>query len=298
MRAVLVSDSLLPDVPSGSGIEIVHDSLYLISDDAPYFYQLSGSTASVRSFAIHGLPLDRGRLPKPEKPDFEAVFTAHLRGQDQLVAFGSGSLAQTRETYVVFPLPLRDTPYQSGGTLNALYWEMRKEAGISVQDFNIEAAAVINDRLLLFNRGTNHVFFIKMSEMNTHLSSASRPPAVRSVKLELPSNGPYPLGISGASVLDGNRVLFCASVEATTDWTKDGAVLGSSIGVLEMVGADSCRLLSLAPLLTPGGDTVKHKLEGIFPAGKITNGTQEVLGIVDNDNGSSRLLRIRLEKMP
>ena len=110
--------------------------------------------------------------------------------------------------------------------------------------------------------------------------------------------GGYPAGISGACFLDKGQVLFSASVEATTNWVSDGAVLGSYVGIITLNKNDEPTLRDIAPILSDTRDTIKYKVEGIDHYGPKRASGLNALGIVDNDDGSSRLLQISLSYGP
>src|SRR5690606_15545382 len=127
----------------------VGTAVYIVSDDAPCFYRCSINGMPADSLRILHLPVGERRIPKPVKPDYEAAIVATVEGRVCLVAFGSGSLRPQRDSG--FIVSLKDTGWQRVVPLDALYAALRKSAGIAEADFNIEAAAMHDDRLLLFN---------------------------------------------------------------------------------------------------------------------------------------------------
>jgi hypothetical protein len=296
LQATIQKSTGLPQLPSGSAIQIKGDSVYIISDDAPYFYRCGLEGMPVESIRLLHLPDAERRIPKPVKPDYEAAILATVEGRECLIAFGSGSLRPQRDSGLI--VSLTDPDWQRVVPLNALYAAMRAQAGLAEADFNIEASALRGDQLLLFNRGSNHVFFMDWPAVLEHLLSGRSLPRIRSSALPLPKVKGYPIGISDACFLDARHVLFCASVEATTSWVRDGAVLGSYVGIIALGDDGKPDILDLAPVMNKTGDTVKDKVEGIYYYGPKKNTGLGALGIVDNDDGSSRLLRISLSNMP
>jgi hypothetical protein len=286
---------MLATLPSGSALEQSGNLIFVVSDDAPYIYRCNLDGKPVDSIHLRHLPADQQRIPKPVKPDYEAAISGSVNGQEYLVAFGSGSLRPQRDSAIF--ISISDPASQSVVPLSALYAAMRAHAGIAEDDFNIEAAALQENRLLLFNRGTNHMFTLDWHATAAHLMEGAPVPTMRAALVPLPKTGGYPTGISGACFLNPRHVLFCASVEATTNWISDGEVLGSFIGILALNGEGQPRLIDSGPVLNETGDTIKDKVEGIYHLGQPDKGSLSVLAIVDNDDGSSRLLRIRLTNL-
>jgi hypothetical protein len=86
-------------------------------------------------------------------------------------------------------------------------------------------------------------------------------------------------------------LLFSASVEQTTDWKKDGPVLGSYIGVMKVSNA----AIRLTGLLThPDGKVSLNKVESVAYLKTEENGDIMLAAISDNDDGRSKLMEIRL----
>lgn len=274
---------------------MAQDSIYIISDDAPFVYQVSMQGNIQDSIRLRYLPDNARRIPKPVKPDYEAAITATVWDKPCLIAFGSGSLRPQRDSAIIIAL---DDSVQRVIALSELYKTMREQAGISAADFNVEAAALHGNQLLLVNRGTNHVFSMDWEAALYHLLNSAPIPAISFSRLVLPKVNGYSAGISGACSLDANRVLFCASVEATDNWIADGEVLGSYIGLMEPDSNGLARLLEIARVLSESGQPVKDKVEGIHTAGTASKSSIKVLGIVDNDDGSTQLLEISLKNIP
>ena len=296
LSATVIKTTTLSAVPSGSALEMVNDRVYIISDDARYIYQFVEETSLLRdSIRLVHLADKDGRISKPLKPDYEGAISAKVLGKDCLIAFGSGSLRPQRDSALLVSV---DTGFQKVVALEALYAAMRKEAGISDKDFNIEAAALYENRLLLINRGSNHVFSMDWTLTLKHLLEAAPVPSISAFSITLPKTDDYPTGISGACFLNARQVLFSASAEATTNWIADGEVLGSYVGVLKLDEAGKPQLQGIAPVLTEAGKPVKDKVEGISTYGPEENGVLTLLCIVDNDDGTSRLLHVRIDELP
>ena len=88
-------------VPSGSGLAIWKDSLYIVSDDAPFIYRLSLKDFSYEQFPLKGYTNAAYRIPKNIKPDFESAAIGEMGGQQYLFAFGSGSKTPGRDSLLI-----------------------------------------------------------------------------------------------------------------------------------------------------------------------------------------------------
>jgi hypothetical protein len=296
LSATVVRSIYLPGVPSGSAIEFVHDTLYIIGDDARYIYECDWRDGRVMdSLGLIHLSGAERRIPKPVKPDYEAAVAGRIHDQDCILAFGSGSLQPQRDSAVI--IALGDSGSQRIVPLDALYSALRKAAGIAQADFNIEAAALQENRLVLINRGTNHLFSLDWDQLLHHLLEAGPVPPLAVSQISLPKKNGYPVGISGACFRSADQLIFCASVEATTSWVTDGEVLGSYFGVITFDADGSARLNSLASVVTETGTPVKDKLEGIISL-REEKGILSIYAVVDNDDGSSKLLQIAVKNLP
>jgi hypothetical protein len=297
LSATVIKTTALETVPSGSALEMVADRLNIISDDARYIYQFIKETGLLRdSIRLVHLAGEDRRIPKPLKPDYEAAVSTKVFGEDCLIAFGSGSLRPQRDSALI--ISVNHSGFQKVVSLEALYAAMRKEAGIRDEDFNIEAAALHENHLLLINRGSNHVFSMDWALTLKHMLESAPAPSISASSISLDKTGDYPTGISGACFLNADQVLFSASAEATTNWIADGEVLGSYVGILKLDKTGKAQLQGITPVVTETGKPVKDKIEGISIYKSPENNVLTVLCIVDNDDGTSRLLEVRINNLP
>lgn len=116
-------------------------------------------------------------------------------------------------------------------------------------------------------------------------------PTVSYFKIQLPFIGKYEARLSGLCTLNKTELFFCASVEDTPDWTKDGPVLGSYFGVCSL---KEKQLKASYLFKDKQGKPLKEKIESVDI---LTRPNSEDIGFIavgDNDNGSSKLWRLRL----
>jgi hypothetical protein len=159
--------------------------------------------------------------------------------------------------------------------------------------WNIEGATIANDELILFNRGNNLIIRIKLNGFLSHvLDGGSAFPAIKYYKVKLPSINNHEARLSGACTFDDTHILFSASVEDTPDWTKDGPVLGSFIGIYSLTDN---KVISSYLLQGTNKQPLKEKIESVDIRSKNQN-SHTVIAIGDNDIGTTNLFVLELKK--
>lgn len=146
-------------------------------------------------------------------------------------------------------------------------------------DLNIEGAAVIDEELLLFQRGNRrdianaiiHYPLLPVLEaLRDPGAAALAPSAIRRVDLGMIEG--VPLCFTDAAALPSGDVVFCAVAEDTDDAYLDGHCVGAAIGTIDTTG----QLLSLHQLEKP------YKVEGI--SAQMENETLDLLLVTDADD--------------
>jgi hypothetical protein len=278
-----------PWVRSGSGLLRFGRRLLLIQDDALWLPWLD------EAGQLHATPLpaDASGLrlfdDKRKKPDFEA---AALVGGRALL-FGSGSLPSRERIAIIGP---------DGSTqlidARSFYAALRAERRFAGAELNIEGAVVLDDQLLLCNRGNadpqdpaaafDATIEVPLAELERYLSDPERAlaPSLGSVEQYwLGSVAGVRLTLTDAAARDGN-VYYLAAAEASPDAIADGPVLGASLGVL---GRDA----RFASIENERGAPLGEKLEGLAAA----TAQDEWLAIVDADDAGkpAELLRLHAQ---
>ena len=159
----------------------------------------------------------------------------------------------------------------------------------------MEAATVIGNQLFLFNRGTNSLFVVSVEDLFRYIYNTDHPqfPSSKHFRIQLPSLHGIPALISGAASLDDHRILFTASLENTNDWTKDGEISGSYIGILNV--GKKMPELETCLLVTQNNKPLIVKLESLDVISN--SGTQtDIISVADNDDGSSGLYFLQLSR--
>lgn len=272
---------VLKDIPSGSAIEYINGHLFICGDDSSFLYKVDANGTLLQKIKIYDWE-EEGRIPKPLKPDFEAM--ANIG--DEILLFGSGSLAPRN---ILVKVNIK-TEIIKSFSLEKFYEELKHEACLKSADFNIEGAAVFQDQLLLLNRGDNSIFTIALKEFYACIEKGKELSNVSISKYILPTVDGYVAGFSGAAVID-DKLIFSASVEKTSDWINDGEILGSFIGLIHLCEnsnevTDCVRVMELEKFYL-------SKIEGLC----ITRERERIIdlkAICDNDNGESTLLEIEI----
>ena len=295
VTATILSETVLPRLPSASGVEIIGPTAYVVSDDAPYLYLLDAATLAptgqVQLFET--TDFGTGRIPKNIKPDLESMAAiVGPGGATGLLLCGSGARPNREVGYFV-GLPAAGSSgvprFVQRLDLAPLYARLRAQlpAGTTL---NIEAAATSATELLLLQRpvgGGPAALFALPLEALTHLFEPRWAAAVpvRMLTFQLPALDGYAAGFSGATLVD-NRLLVSASVEAAADAVADGAVLGSFVGVLDL----AAQTATFARLAWADGRAYLSKVEGLAVRRTLGPQALELLLVTDDDHGGSTAL--------
>jgi hypothetical protein len=294
VTATILSEVVLPHLPSASGVEIVGPTAYIVSDDAPYLYLLDAATlaSTGRTQLFETAEFGTGRIPKATKPDLESMAAVvDLAGQAGLLLCGSGSRPnRDRGYFVSLPAAANPAPPARVLDLHALYNQLRAHLPPD-NTLNIEAAATTATELLLLQRsvdgGPALLFGLPLGAVLAHLLGLATPaPApVRVLPFALPALAGHAAGFSGATYVNG-KLLVTASVEDTADAVADGAVLGSFVGVVDM----KAQTVAFAHLAWPDGRAFLGKVEGLAVRRTLSSGALELLLVTDDDRGGSTAL--------
>lgn len=285
----------LKDIPSGSGVEYFNKALFITGDDSPWLFKVSASDYQVKEkYLISDKAAVNGRVAKLSKPDFEAIAVGKVNGKDELFIFGSGGLSPERDNLVIFN-PADSSSIKSI-SLKSLYNDILKKASITQTELNIEAAVVIKEDLYLFNRGKNFIIKISWKSFLKYIENA------QSLDLEiypfkLPLISGVEAGFSGATRLgSSSKILFTASVERTKDWIKDGLVLGSFVGVIDLKSI-SDKVPAFSQLITDSeGKVITEKIESITFLKYENKRSFNAIAIADNDDGTTSLMELKFSR--
>ncbi len=293
MKITIESRMLLEQVPSASGIEYLDNKFWIVGDNSPWLFELNHEFYIQNKYPIFSLKeVKNSILPKNKKHDFEASTSIIWENDSALFVFGSGSKLNQRNYGRLIQFGFEPTVTEFD--LVDFYALIKDEAKLDEDEFNLEAAAIVEDRLYLFNRGKNKVVSMKIDDFKAYLLKDKDKFKLKVNNIDLPSIGGIQAGFSGATtdVVNGN-IIFTASVENTSDWVKDGAVLGSYIGVIEIDKLQN-HYIPQYSLLSKNGEAELLKVESIAVVSSI-NKTLKCVIVTDSDGGNSELLNITIE---
>ncbi|MFN6945712.1 MAG: DUF6929 family protein [Cytophagaceae bacterium] len=280
-------------IPSGSGMAFLNDTIYIVGDDSPFLFLLSRDYEPYKKhLLIKGFSLTE-RIPKAVKPDFEAIAEWQHDNDTFLLIFGSGSKPEKRDALVMVNIKNPENPEIF--SLTKFYKYLMETSGIKRKHLNIEGAEVLNNKLYLFNRATNQLIIIDIENFMNYVRKRTKtPPPLTTHKIELPVMNGVHAGFSGATRIPGTtKIIFSATLEDTRDWISDGKILGSYIGIIDTRNPENVKNISL---ITRNGKSFQDKVESLAFEKFGQNGEVYILSVADNDDGTSKLMELRLDR--
>ena len=265
VRALKLAEPAGPDdsrrVQAASGLVIVDETLYIVSDDQLYlaiFPNMGRDQGRVVSLLEGTLPQDEGER-KEDKPDLESLtplapFDRFEHGG--LVTVGSGS--SDKRVQGAFAAFARDGSIDEVIVLDAR--PLLDDLHERIPGLNLEGTAVTNDVLRVLQRGNDDESFNAHIDLDLELLrsqiSSGGPLTAELIadirKHDLGQMRGVRLCFSDADTLPDQRIVFSASAEPDAG-DADGGSLGSSVG---MMSADG-EVLELEPV------DVQVKVEGL-----------------------------------
>jgi hypothetical protein len=252
-------------VRAGSGLRRWAGRLAVVQDDVNALALLDEGSGRVTPLVLPAGPggqrqFSERRGNKAAKLDLEACV---VLPDGRLLALGSGSTA-ARERLVLVDLE-QHVRWIAGGPL---YAGLRARAEFAGSELNVEGAAVVGQRLRLFQRGNganadgrapvNAVGDLELSQLVRWLDGGGPVPTLVDVQVvPLGEVAGVPFGFTDAAALADGRVVFLAGAEDSPDTYRDGAVLGARVGLLD--GAS----VVMADVVEPDGRPTALKLEGV-----------------------------------
>jgi hypothetical protein len=260
-------------IGSASGLIYKDNSLFIIGDNSGFLYEYSIESKNLQRQQI--IENATENIVKSEKSDFEAI--THFG--ENFYVFGSGSTPK-RNKMVQINTVKKEI---STNDLTDLYTVMQSFGEIKPDDFNIEGAIYNGESWFLFNRGNgkskkNVVFTIHGKNLTNEfniLSNDYKLPKIKGVRSSFTD-----------AILVDTKIYFLATAEDSDSTYKDGEILGSCIGRidLETMKIDFVEKISDS-----------HKFEGITLYSK-DNETIEFLLCEDNDTAElkSTIYKLKL----
>lgn len=269
-------------VAAASGVVRRAEYVYVIADDELDLAVFDASSDDPGRLvpALSGeLPTEHSARSKA-KPDLEALtslppFEGHPHGA--LLGLGSGS-TEDRDRGFAWALgadgSLDGEPIELD--LAPLYTLLRER----LDALNVEGAAVMGDELWLLQRGNsedgeNVVVALSCAEVIESLSrdrTLAAEELRRVLAFDLGELRETALTFSDASALGNGLLVFTASAEDTSASARDGAILGSVVGTIDLEG-EVQRLRTIDR---------KHKVEGVH--GVLDTGVITMTFVCDQDD--------------
>ncbi|HEX8574694.1 MAG TPA: hypothetical protein VF677_00215 [Flavobacterium sp.] len=205
-------------IGSASGLVLKNNMLFIISDNSSSLYQYK-----IKENELITIPLlenAQGNMAKKDKPDLEAI----TEKGGLLYLFGSGSTEKRNRCFTYNLI----TGHVVTQDLQPLFDKLKKTAAITSTDLNIEGAVWYNNSWLLFQRGNgekakNGVFVVdeKANKKKFHPITL---PKIQNIEATFTD-----------AVLVKDQVYFLAAVENTVSTYDDGDILGSFIGIINLL---------------------------------------------------------------
>jgi len=281
------------DLPSASGIVQFQESYYVIGDDSPYLFQLDSSFQMIDETEIFSTKkLKSNRLPKKVKPDFECLTVVPWGDDEDILVFGSGD-SKEREVLIKIDIDEGKARVDSY-SLNKFYKHLSKESE-GGKKLNIEGAGFWDNNLILLNREDNTLFMIDLEDfINFMKDKDAKKPKVKSHVMKLPSINGMSARFSGLSLLpDEDIIIFSASVENDPNWVLEEEIVCSYLGIIDLNQLDNDE--PICELIMKDGFPIREKVESVHVKSK-NESVVQLVGVIDNDDGSSKLIEFELTK--
>jgi hypothetical protein len=223
MKMKLLDFKKITDFPSGSGMEYFDGQVYLAGDDAADILVLDKKWRELQRIKIYDNI--EGRIPKSEKADLEATTILYIDEIPHLLVLGSGSRQEHRSKAVLVNLQSNNfTEYN----LEPFYTRLQQTG---IEELNIESAAVVEDLLILGNRGNRNNPGNQIIITESSFFSDPENVEIRVIPIEIEAEA---AGLSGLTYSEKNdSLLFTASTENTSNAYDDGNIGESYFGVVE-----------------------------------------------------------------
>jgi len=279
----------LNDYPSASGIEYLNSKFYIIGDDAKDLLILDSSLTAIDSIPLYSS--EEKRIPKKTKADIESItFTSDKK----LLLLGSGSA----EPYRNFGWLIDPVSKQKDNIKLDIFYQRLKESGLPV--INIEGVCSVPGATILSNRG-NKTF------PKNHLVITSdkfwKQQATSSITLVLIGGNTDTSLFNGVSGLaystKTDRLILTVSTEDTKNSIDDGTIGKSYLWVVDNFSTKkNWKAMNPDQVLDLGAMDPKlkgQKIESVCIE-KETKDFFHLVLVADNDDGSSNVFRLLVEK--
>ncbi len=288
-NSMLTEIKILDNYPSASGIEYFNSHFYIVGDDANDLLILDSNLVVKDSIQLYSF--SEKRIPKPLKADLESIsFTA----DNKLLLLGSGSKDPYRNTaWLIDPVTKQKDSIQ----LDTFYSRLKTNG---IQELNIEGACAIPGYHVLSNRGSKGNPENQLIFTGDHFWETQTTTPITTVIIGANTDSSQFSGVSGMTyALKTDRLILTVSTEDTRNNVDDGAIGKSYLWIIKNISGKR-KLKAIYPDQVIDLEKMderfnRQKIESVC----IIKETPDLLYLLlaaDNDNGSSTLFKVVIEK--
>lgn len=280
LNPIYEASKVAENYPSGSTICQLNDKFYVMGDDSAEILVLNQDMEETGRIEIFKKG-DEMRLPKDTKADVESSVAVNYQGKSAVLFLGSGSFSPHRDSIFLMDPELKQVTRIDS---QKFYDSLRLE----VNELNIEAAAMIDEELLLGLRAnTSHPEnYIAIAEIKELTFTFKRKILIQSSFENA--------GISGMDYHQDDDILFITfSSEDTSNAYDDGqigesylALVTDARSALKQQKLMLNRVVKLSDLSPEFRD---QKIESV----SLMNGHRKLMLVADDDKGQTKIFTIK-----
>jgi len=293
MEIQIIKIECIPAIPSASGIAYIKPYVFIIGDDSNFLFVLDEAWKIIAKVQLYSATefKSEGRIRKKYKKDLEGLTKINLKGNEYVLAMGSGATAAREDAYLIQAVP----PFAvTALNLSRFYSILSNEIfQLGSHKLNVEGIASDDENLYLLQRGNisgcNSMLSMKTEDLLSFLDGFSPIlPNYTATTFNLPKIGGLMAGFSGADMIaNTSQLVFSASVENTINEIDDGEPLCSYIGIIDLKTNNYLSdIVKIEPELV-------GKLESIAFVGTQGN-KQSIIAVTDNDGKDSQLIAFEI----
>lgn len=275
--------------PSASGIEYFNKQYYIIGDDANDLLVLDSNFNTIDSIQLYSFA--EKRIPKAVKADLEAIT---ITKDNKLLLLGSGSLSPYRNTaWLIDPV----TKQKDSIRLDTFYQRLTLNG---IKEINIEGVCAIPGSIILSNRGSKGYPKNQLILTNEDFWKDQANAPITTILAGAASDSTVFNGISGlAYAKKSDQLLLTVSTEDTHSNIDDGTIGKSNLWIVKNISSKK-KWKALNPDQVIDLEAIdpkfkEQKIESVCIIKETKNFLHLVL-VADNDNGSSSIFKLIIEK--
>lgn len=288
-KTVLEEVKLIPSYPSASGIEKLNNKYYIIGDDAKNLLILDSSLNAFDSISL--FPFSEQRIPKTIKADLESI---SLTKDNKLFLLGSGSLSPYRNTgWLIDPVKKEKQLIH----LDTFYKRLELKG---IKELNIEGYCTIPGGMILANRGNRNYPKNKLILTTDNFWENQRDAPISTIAIGTNNDSTKFNGLSGMCYSNkSDQLILTVSTEDTRNNVDDGTIGKSYLWIVKKLSSKK-RWAAINPDELIDLESLDHqfkgqKIESVCIA-KETSGFLHLILVADNDNGTSTIFKVIVEK--